>query len=111
MAGADDVLNVDCTEEIDEFTSFLNEFEDELKEKPKTGMKAKSNEEAKDIIKNKEHENGTTVAGKKKKTKIVKRLVKRPKRKRKHESQDDNVRKTSQMEENQPLIDNQRWSP
>ena len=26
---------VDCTEEIDEFTSFLNEFEDELKEKPK----------------------------------------------------------------------------
>ena len=35
MTEADDVLNVDCTEEIDEFTSFLNEFEDELKEKPK----------------------------------------------------------------------------
>ena len=52
MVEADDVLNVDCTEEIDEFTSFLNEFEDELKEKPKTGLKAKSNEEAKDIIKN-----------------------------------------------------------
>ena len=53
MVEADDVLNVDCTEEIDEFTSFLNEFEDELKEKPKTGLKAKSNEEVKDIIKNK----------------------------------------------------------
>ena len=53
MVEADDVLNVDCTEEIDEFTSFLNEFEDELKEKPKTCLKAKSNEEAKDIIKNK----------------------------------------------------------
>ena len=35
MTEAGDVLNVDCTEEIDEFTSFLNEFEDELKEKPK----------------------------------------------------------------------------
>ena len=53
MVEADDVLNVDCTEEIDEFTSFLNEFEDELKEKPKTGLKAKSNKEAKDINKNK----------------------------------------------------------
>ena len=53
MAEADDVLNVDCTEEIDEFTSFLNEFEDELKEKPKTGLKTKSNDEAKYIIKNK----------------------------------------------------------
>ena len=53
MVEADDVLNVDCTEEIDEFTSFLNEFEDELKEKPKTGLKTKSNDEAKYIIKNK----------------------------------------------------------
>ena len=35
LTEADDVLNVDCTEEIDEFTSFLNEFEDELKENPK----------------------------------------------------------------------------
>ena len=53
MVEADDVLNVDCTEEIDEFTNFLNEFEDELKEKPKTGLKTKSKEEAKDIIQNK----------------------------------------------------------
>ena len=45
MVEADDVLNVDCTEEIDEFTNFLNEFEDELKEKPKTGLKTKSKEE------------------------------------------------------------------
>merc|ERR1712110_61502 len=111
MVEADDVLNVDCTEEIDEFTSFLNEFEDELKEKPKTALKTKSNEEAKDIIKNKELENGTTIAGKKKKTKIVKRLVKRPKRKRKDESKDDYDRKTLQIEENQSLVDNQRWSP
>ena len=35
LTEADDVLNVDCTEEIDEFTNFLNEFEDELKENPK----------------------------------------------------------------------------
>ena len=40
---ADDVLNVDCTEEIDEFTNFLNEFEDELKEKPqKMNQKVRS---------------------------------------------------------------------
>ena len=36
------MLNVDCTEEVDEFTNFLNEFEDELKEKPqKTNEKGK----------------------------------------------------------------------
>merc|ERR1719219_35648 len=27
----DDVLKIDCTDEVDEFTNFLNEFEDELK--------------------------------------------------------------------------------
>ena len=27
------MLNFDCTEEVDEFTNFLNEFEDELKDK------------------------------------------------------------------------------
>lgn len=42
LVEADDVLNVDCTEEIDEFTNFLNEFEDELKEKPqKTNQNVK----------------------------------------------------------------------
>ena len=46
VAEADDVLNVDCTEEIDEFTNFLNEFEDELKEKPQ-----KSNQKVKIVIK------------------------------------------------------------
>ena len=30
---ADDVLKIDCSEEVDEFTEFLNEFEDELKPK------------------------------------------------------------------------------
>ena len=40
---ADDVLNVDCTEEVDEFTSFLNEFEDELKEKPKKERSSSTN--------------------------------------------------------------------
>ena len=43
LAEADDVLNVDCTEEVDEFTNFLNEFEDELKEKPSNGAEGKSN--------------------------------------------------------------------
>ena len=38
VAEADDVINFHCTEEVDEFTNFLNEFEDELKEKP---LKAK----------------------------------------------------------------------
>ena len=30
-----DILSIDCTDEVDEFTNFLNEFEDELKDKPK----------------------------------------------------------------------------
>ena len=30
---ADDVMKIDCSEEVDEFTEFLNEFEDELKPK------------------------------------------------------------------------------
>ena len=42
LTEADDVLNVDCTEEIDEFTNFLNEFEDELKEKPKKDKSSSS---------------------------------------------------------------------
>ena len=39
VSEADDVLNVDCTEEVDEFTNFLNEFEDELKDKPNSSGK------------------------------------------------------------------------
>merc|ERR1712008_484228 len=27
----DDVLKIDCTDEVDEFTNFFNEFEDDLK--------------------------------------------------------------------------------
>ena len=42
MAEADDVLNVDCTDEVDEFTNFLNEFEDELKDKPSKETDGKS---------------------------------------------------------------------
>ena len=37
---ADDVPKIDCSEEVDEFTEFLNEFEDELKPKaPKVVVK------------------------------------------------------------------------
>ena len=36
---ADDVPKIDCSEEVDEFTEFLNEFEDDLKPKvPKVGV-------------------------------------------------------------------------
>ena len=39
---ADDVLKIDCSEEVDEFTEFLNEFEDELKPKaPKVNISQK----------------------------------------------------------------------
>ena len=42
ISEADDILNVDCTDEVDEFTNFLNEFEDELKPKaPKPKKKKK----------------------------------------------------------------------
>ena len=35
----DDVLKIDCTDEVDEFTNFLNEFEDELKSPTSEGPK------------------------------------------------------------------------
>ena len=35
----DDVLKIDCTDEVDEFTNFLNEFEDELKSPTTEGPK------------------------------------------------------------------------
>jgi len=35
VSTCDDILSIDCTDEVDEFTNFLNEFEDELKDKPK----------------------------------------------------------------------------
>ena len=35
----DDVLKIDCTDEVDEFTNFLNEFEDELKSPTTDGPK------------------------------------------------------------------------
>ena len=38
VSEADDVLNVDCSEEVDEFTNFLNEFEDDLKPKETAGQ-------------------------------------------------------------------------
>lgn len=41
LSEPDDVLNVDCSEEVDEFTNFLNEFEDELKEPKKPAVKPK----------------------------------------------------------------------
>ena len=50
LTEADDVLNVDCTEEIDEFTNFLNEFEDELKEKPKKDKSSSSSNNKSKVI-------------------------------------------------------------
>jgi len=82
IAEADDVLNVDCTEEVDEFTNFLNEFEDELKEKPQRPTeKSKIVTNDRKDGDNKENKNGDTHHVKPKKTKIIKRIVKRPKRK------------------------------
>ena len=58
----DDILNVDCREEVDEFSQFLNDFESELNDSG-------------NIIEKKPK----SASGKKKKTKIVKKkkLVKR----------------------------------
>ena len=41
VSEADDILNVDCSEEVDEFTNFLNEFEDDLKPKEPKPKKTK----------------------------------------------------------------------
>lgn len=63
----DDVLKIDCTDEVDEFTNFLNEFEDDLKS-PAGKAEGQAKAAANDTANNKE-------GPKPKKTKII--LVKK----------------------------------
>ena len=69
----EDILNVDCREEVDEFSKFLNDFETELNDAPPAAN-------VKGVTSSKPGVDGE----KKKKTKIVKRkkLVKRVVKKR-----------------------------
>ena len=71
----EDILNVDCREEVDEFSKFLNDFETELNDAPPAANVK--------VVTSKPGVDGE----KKKKTKIVKRkkLVKRVVKKRRGE--------------------------
>ncbi len=47
----DDILNVDCDDEVDEFAQFLNEFENEIKQDSKKCVKKTKRVKQKKMVK------------------------------------------------------------